>query len=641
MNAAKADDLIEEMDKGLVPLTGDWGLWSDFAVRSAGFPVEGLEVFGPGDEGLRLAEVARDPAFREAVAWQSREALASAVDKLAVDAHASVSRRRRQEEVVASYWQRYCGKNDTIGFFGPLAWGRFAEEGRGLTVCAGRLLRERVVHFEVWAVEAVARAAGFETMLPMGPFPERALRERLTAAGDAGLRDRGLAALDRLEAARDAVGAAGGDGLPDALAALDGVFEGLTGRRAARENGDAHGGRTVAYLDCMRELDVTVGPTVRAELRATLPAVLESSRWWCGLACTAGQERLAQIADEHGPGPLAPMMGDLMGAARSLHEQLAANVPELQRRWAVLLDGGEDATIAERAADVFADHRPAWPFAVYYSADLQLAAADTDAIERGDFRVVLGDFHGGSNPLMQSMFLRRHPDPDRLRAQIDADVGPHVILAPPRRDATMTARLFPIFGGTDNPHVIADPLESAPEGVTAIDVGELTVADGHVSDRAGSFRVALTDLLWGPIFMSSMRSFDPFGARGTGRITIGRTVMRRACWSVPANELPAQPETLARWAREHGMPRSVFVRSPVQPKPIYVDLESATLLRVLARFLAPAAEHAPGAPIVFTEMLPGPDDSWLENSNGRYTSELRIVAVDTSRRPGRATPAPR
>jgi hypothetical protein len=85
----------------------------------------------------------------------------------------------------------------------------------------------------------------------------------------------------------------------------------------------------------------------------------------------------------------------------------------------------------------------------------------------------------------------------------------------------------------------------------------------------------------------------------------------------------------------------VFVRSPLQPQPIYVDLESPTLLRVLARFLAPAAEHAPAAPIVFTEMLPGPDDCWLEDSNGRYTSELRIVAVDTSRRPGRATPAPR
>jgi hypothetical protein len=465
----------------------------------------------------------------------------------------------------------------------------------------------------------------------MGPVPERVLRERLTVHGDAHVRDRRLAALARLEAARDAVAAAGREGLPDALSALDSVFQELTGRHGARDEADTHGGRTIAYLDCMRDLDVTVGPLVMEELRATLPAVLAGSRWWCGIAYAVGKEQLARIADERGPGPLGPMLGELMGAALSLHEQLAAHVPELQRRWNVLLDGGDDRTLAERAADAFADHHPAWPFAVYHSPDLQLAAADTDAIERGDFQVVLGDFHGGSNPLMQSMFLRRHPDPDRLRARIDSDVGPHVGLLPPRRsDAWMTSRLFPVLGGSDNLHVIVDPLESAPEGVRAIGVGELTVADGHVTDRAGSFRVALADFLWGPILTSSMRSFDPFGGRSAGRITVGRTVVRRAAWSAPANELPAEPEPLARWARDRGM-----------PKPIYVDLESAILLRVLARFLAPAAEHAPTAPVVFTEMLPGPEDCWLEDGNGRYTSELRIVAVDTSRRPGRATPAPR
>jgi hypothetical protein len=40
---------------------------------------------------------------------------------------------------------------------------------------------------------------------------------------------------------------------------------------------------------------------------------------------------------------------------------------------------------------------------------------------------------------------------------------------------------------------------------------------------------------------------------------------------------------------------------------------------VLARFVAPAAEHAHGI-VLFTEMLPGPEDCWLEDSNGRYTS---------------------
>ena len=74
-------------------LTDDWSLWPEFAIRSSGFPVEGLDAFGP-DEDARLAAVARDPAFREAVAWQSRESLARAVDKLATGADGSPSRRR-------------------------------------------------------------------------------------------------------------------------------------------------------------------------------------------------------------------------------------------------------------------------------------------------------------------------------------------------------------------------------------------------------------------------------------------------------------------------------------------------------------------------------------------------------------------
>src|SRR3954462_1302027 len=174
-----------------IGLTEDWSLWRDFAVRSSGFPVEGLDAFGP-DEDARLAAVARDPAFREAVAWQNRAALARNVDKVAADAPGSPSRRRGWVDGVASYWQRYCSKNDSIGFFGPLAWGGFGET---TAVRSGALERERVVHFETWAIEAVASAAGVSTPLPMALFPERALPS--TTAG-----------LVRLEAARDAVAAA-------------------------------------------------------------------------------------------------------------------------------------------------------------------------------------------------------------------------------------------------------------------------------------------------------------------------------------------------------------------------------------------------------------------------------------------------
>src|SRR5690349_14334434 len=103
----------------LAPSAGTWALWRDFAVRGAGFPVSGLEVFGAADESERLREVATDPHFREALTWQNPAALRNAADKLADVATAKPSKHRQREELVASYWQRYCSKNDTIGFFGP------------------------------------------------------------------------------------------------------------------------------------------------------------------------------------------------------------------------------------------------------------------------------------------------------------------------------------------------------------------------------------------------------------------------------------------------------------------------------------------------------------------------------------------
>jgi hypothetical protein len=586
----------------LVTLTEDWSLWRDFAVRSAGFPVEGLDAFG-ADEDARLAAVARDPAFREAVAWQSRESLARAVDKLAADAAGSPSRRRRWVDVVGAYWQRYCSKNDTIGFFGPLAWGSFAEEGEAIAVRSGALERERVVHLETWAVEAVGVAAGVATPLPMSPFPERALRPLLADASG----------LDRLEAARDAVAAAPREGVAAALDELDRVFEAVTGRPAARAEGDSGGGRTVAYLDCLRDLDVTLGPAVLDELRASLPPVLYASRWWCGRVFDRGAELLGAIADGR-DGPLAPLLGPLMGAGFGLWDQLGDEQRELQRRWASVVAGEAPAR------DAFADWTPAWHGSAYHSADLQIAAASAEAVARGDYLVVLGDFHGGDNPLGQGLFGLRHPDPVAMMLRIAAEAGPGVHLSPPRHGAVpMTARSWPMYCEGDT--VVMGGDEPAPPGTRRVGLGEVVLEAGQVSDRACSFSTPLAHFLFLPIFVSSLRSFDPVGD-ANGRAQIGRLVVRRASWSAPASELPAAPDDLAAWARERGLPRRVFARSPLERKPRYVDFESPSLRRSLMRFVASAPA------VEFTEMLPGPEDCWLHGDAGHHTSELRVVALD-------------
>ena len=63
----------------LVALAGEWALWRDIAVRTAGFPVSGLGIFGSPDEQAGLRGVACDPLFRTAVTWQNRAAMHNAV----------------------------------------------------------------------------------------------------------------------------------------------------------------------------------------------------------------------------------------------------------------------------------------------------------------------------------------------------------------------------------------------------------------------------------------------------------------------------------------------------------------------------------------------------------------------------------
>jgi hypothetical protein len=80
------------------------------------------------------------------------------------------------------------------------------------------------------------------------------------------------------------------------------------------------------------------------------------------------------------------------------------------------------------------------------------------------------------------------------------------------------------------------------------------------------------------------------------------------------------------------MPRRVFVKSPLERKPMYLDTESPVLARIFCRHARHAAAEAPAERMQFTEMLPGPEECWLADPEGnRYVPELRIVAVDATR----------
>ncbi|ASW55435.1 lantibiotic dehydratase [Plantactinospora sp. KBS50] len=203
-------------DKVLLP--GGWRLWNQFALRGPGFPAAGVlrlapaglaaaadkvaeaPPTGPEWDGFEeffgtaavataetLQEIAARPAFQAAVGWQNRAVLGSGIRPF-LSWRPSVAGRtsmpRQREELVAHYWQRFCVKNDTIGFFGPVGWGRIDPALPGLQVEPGeRLIAESEVYFSSWAIDTLARTIedtpGMRAWIP----PRRVSFARLTERG--------------------------------------------------------------------------------------------------------------------------------------------------------------------------------------------------------------------------------------------------------------------------------------------------------------------------------------------------------------------------------------------------------------------------------------------------------------------------
>ncbi|GAB1334026.1 hypothetical protein ACE1SV_06160 [Streptomyces sp. E-15] len=128
----------------------------------------------------------------------------------------------------------------------------------------------------------------------------------------------------------------------------------------------------------------------------------------------------------------------------------------------------------------------------------------------------------------------------------------------------------------------------------------------------------------------------PEGAH-TPRITVDRMVLARETWHLPVADADFADEKAEaarfvrarHWQRRHELPRFVFVVSPTEPRPFYVDFDSPLYVTILAKAARRLARTDPGARLKVSEMLPTPEQAWLTDDEGRrYTSELRFVAVD-------------
>ena len=105
-----------------------------------------------------IRNIANDPHFREAVLMQNSAAIHRVLHAFsATPIEKRGFKERQNEEMVASYLQRYCVKNDTIGFFGPVGWAQLGRKVRDIAVSSGsNLVAISSIRFENWCIEALA-----------------------------------------------------------------------------------------------------------------------------------------------------------------------------------------------------------------------------------------------------------------------------------------------------------------------------------------------------------------------------------------------------------------------------------------------------------------------------------------------------
>lgn len=697
-----------------------------------------------------INDVVQQSRFREAIIWQNRHAFHTGIEPLlrrTPDTNTRSSKHRQHEEMVATYLQRYCLKNDTIGFFGPMGWARFTSHGDALRVLPGAdMLEVRNVRFEGWCIDAlcemlsrdkrlrpwlsprrvpfihlegsmlhltggkslklgdreaaILRASDGERVakvlaadivkqgdaasvvevyrilevlnsrglitwtleVPVQLHPEKFLRRLLERVEDEEVRASGLAALDVMDAARREIIESAGqpERLDAAFGTLETSFTELTGAAATRNAGKTYAGRTLIYEDCRRDLDMDIGPEILRAVGEPLSLLLASARWFTYSAATIYRRMTRDVYTELSRKSGSRIVDGISFWTRAQdflngsgkHRPADPLIPILQKRWAGILNIPEGARRVQYSSDelrpavlaAFKAPRPGWRAACYHSPDLMIAAKSVEAINRGDYELVMGELHIGGNTFKPTCFMSQHPAPEELIEALDVDLPePRLIPVTPKSWPNMTSRTQPMLLSPKDYRFIISGDAHSSQGARVVPIGSVFIEDTtdglRLRSRDGEIDMDIVEACAEAFTGQIIQRFHILASDShTPRVTIDRVTVCRETWRFVPTELAfafEKDETARflgarRFAREHGLPRFVFIKVPIEVKPFYVDFDSPIYVDILSKMIRRMKEKAREGDLVsVTEMHPRADETWLPDADGqRYTSELRFVCVD-------------
>ncbi len=503
--------------------------------------------------------------------------------------------------------------------------------------------------------------------VPSGSHPEQSLLAMIEQFDEGGPRESASGIFSEIDEARRSVARASGNAekLDEALGELEAVFTRLTNAEASRLEGQMYAGRTLVYEDCRRDVEVNVGRGIIESLAPPLSLLLTSARWLtCQVAdyCRDAFDSIYATLAAKNASTTVNAFEFWVHAERFLNAKSPTLTERfqaaLQQKWAEILVIPEGETsvnlsseeLREPVLRSFGTQSPGWSSARYHSPDILIAAKSVEAISRGEYQIVLGELHAAYNTLGWAFFLEQHPRPKELIEAVNLDIpAPRLMPQAPKYWKELTGRGHNILvSPKDISLVFANDSPGMPN-TTHLTIGSLVIEKRDqqliVRSRDNLFSFDIIDAFGEALGGKVIDSFKVFpDNRHRPRVSIDRLVICREAWSFSPDEMEFAFESVEanrflearRWARLHGIPRLAYFKSPVEIKPCFIDFDSPIYVNIFSKIIRRTADSSANGErtspaITMTEMLPGPQELWLLDSEGQtYTSEFRIVAVNNA-----------
>lgn len=681
-------------------MTG-WEIWDHFQVRSAGFPARWLDGlnqpreldFETRVEGERrhLKEVYQSLRIQEAVVWQNPDLAANFLFPWLDRAELASDRSdaRRVERKLLAYLQRYCAKNEAIGTFGPIGWGRLRDDLSQPCDEEAPWLVVRTVYWEPWLFGQLCQH--WPCQLTLSPrlrlqggllLGEPRTRRRdggvqLTAAQQRILSAPASASTSTSEEEHETIAACLQRGWlsrtpavpssprPEAWARslnpeseqLDRLREHKERLERSRENprellarslelretlrqwglsdsrfpGKTYSGRLPYYEDAQRR-SLDLPSRYLDRVVEPLSLVLESARWFISRAESRFQERLrelcARLIGLAGEGSSATALWDHGNALFKDPETLG--LPELSRRlsrtWRELLESCRDHSSGALASEVS-----------------RAFASPPVKAPRGRFHsvdlfftpgsgAVLGEIHPGLYPFHDISTNFQHPQPEELSRWYGERAGAPEIW--PAWQMSFSRLTQDGWADSDGYHLLVNARwGSWREPERQLRLGDFSLfsqAPDFVVRHSCGLEVTPLVFLQNELLAHLNSAFKPFDfdSQERPRIVIdGLTVARRR-WLLRPAQLRLSKDREARYRQLNS-----WADERGLPDELFVSIPQEVKPVLWQRRSALSCDLFSSMAcsvetVKLEEMWPERSQAWVANPDGVGTGEFRFVAFD-------------